>query len=136
MGRHFKDMHIACFTLKKKKIPPRSWAAVAHTYNLTYLGDWDREDPGLKPAQAYSSQDLQITGPKWTEGEAQAVEYLLHKHKALCSNPNPTKTQISRKFNIHWWFSPGLYHCGHKMIIFQLHTLYTFTMWPSAFSCK
>jgi hypothetical protein len=28
---------------------------------------------------------------KWTGGMAQAVELLLCKHKALSSNPNPTK---------------------------------------------
>jgi hypothetical protein len=30
-------------------------------------------------------------GAKWTGGMAQAVEYLLCKHKALSSNPTPTK---------------------------------------------
>jgi hypothetical protein len=39
------------------KIASPSQAPVAHTYNLSYLGDQDPED-GLKTAQAKSSQDL------------------------------------------------------------------------------
>jgi hypothetical protein len=52
----------------------------AHVCNPSYLGGWDPEDGGLKPAWATSSQDLPPTSPckitraKWTGGVAQAVD--------------------------------------------------------------
>jgi hypothetical protein len=33
---------------------------VAHTCNSSYLGSWDQEDRGLRPAQANSSQDSHL----------------------------------------------------------------------------
>jgi hypothetical protein len=70
----------------------KSWAPVAHAYSLSYLGDSDREDLGLRPGQANSLQDpvSQIIREKWTGGVAQAVESLLCKSKVLSSNPVPT----------------------------------------------
>jgi hypothetical protein len=55
------------------------WVVVAHAYNPSYLGGWDQEDYGSRPAQVNSSQDpiFKITRVKWTAGMAQAVECLL-----------------------------------------------------------
>jgi hypothetical protein len=41
----------------------------AHTCNPSYLGDWDGEGCGLRPAQANSSWDpiSKISRVKWTE---------------------------------------------------------------------
>jgi hypothetical protein len=54
---------------------------VAHAYNPSYLGGWDLEDCGLRPAWANSSWDSisKIPWAKWTGGVDQAVEYLLCK---------------------------------------------------------
>jgi hypothetical protein len=40
----------------------------AHTCNPSYLGDWDQEDHGSRPAQTNSSGDpvSKIARPKWT----------------------------------------------------------------------
>jgi hypothetical protein len=57
------------------------------------LGRLSSEDYSSRPEQANSSQDpvSKITGAKWIEGKAQAVKYLLCKHKALNSKPSLTK---------------------------------------------
>jgi hypothetical protein len=34
-----------------------SWLPVAYSYNSSYLGDWDQEDHGSRPAQANNSLD-------------------------------------------------------------------------------
>jgi hypothetical protein len=34
-----------------------SWALVTHTCNPSYVGGWDREDRGSKPAQMNTSWD-------------------------------------------------------------------------------
>jgi hypothetical protein len=72
-----------------------SQVLVAHTYNPRYLGGWDQEDCGSRPAWANSSQNpiSKIIRTKWTGGVAQAVEFLLCKCEALNSNPNPTKNE-------------------------------------------
>jgi hypothetical protein len=66
---------------------------VAHTCNPSYLGGWDWEYHGSRPAQANSLWDTisNITRAKWTGGVAQGVECLLCKHKALSSNLIPTR---------------------------------------------
>jgi hypothetical protein len=74
---------------------------VAHTYNPSYLGGWDREDHGLRSAQANSSWDP-LPPAKWTGGVAQEVEHLVHKHKALSSNPSSTKNKTTK------WIYPTL----------------------------
>jgi hypothetical protein len=43
---------------KSKTIKNWSQALVAYAYNPDYLGDWDREYHGLRPALANSSWDL------------------------------------------------------------------------------
>jgi hypothetical protein len=55
-------------------------------------------DHSLKPAQANSCRDSisKITKAKWNEGVAQAVQQLLCKHKAQCSNPIPQKTKQNK----------------------------------------
>jgi hypothetical protein len=58
--------------LKYSKEHP-SQALVAHSYNPSYSGSRDQEDPCLKPAQANSSQDPISKTPitKRTGGMAQ-----------------------------------------------------------------
>jgi hypothetical protein len=81
------------------------------TCNPSYLGGWDWEDYGSRPAQANSSQDFisQIIRTKWAESVVQVVECLLCKHEILSSNPNPTKKKknviIHKKYKI---FYPGI----------------------------
>jgi hypothetical protein len=43
---------------KKKNNKKRIWAPVVHTCNLSYSGDRDQEDHGLKPAWAHSHKTL------------------------------------------------------------------------------
>jgi hypothetical protein len=66
---------------------------MAHTCNPIYLGGWDWEDGGLRPALENSSQDpnSNITRTKVTEGVAQEVECLLCKCEAVSWNPSPIK---------------------------------------------
>jgi hypothetical protein len=49
---------------------------VAHACNPSYLGDWDQEDQGLRPAWENSLRDAisKITRAKWTGGVAQALQ--------------------------------------------------------------
>jgi hypothetical protein len=63
---------------------------VAHAYNPSYLGDWDR---GSRPAWTNSFRDpiFKITRAKWTGGVVQVVECLLCKCEILSSNSSPTK---------------------------------------------
>jgi hypothetical protein len=70
--------------LKYSKEHP-SQALVAHSYNPSYSGSRDQEDPCLKPAQANSSQDPISKTPitKRTGGMAQG--------EALSSNPSLKK---------------------------------------------
>jgi hypothetical protein len=67
--------------------------SVTHICNSSYLGGWDGEDQGSSPPWANSLwyPIFTITRIKWTGRVAQAVEPLLCKHKALSSNPSPTK---------------------------------------------
>jgi hypothetical protein len=76
-----------------------SQALVAHACNPSFLGGWDQEDCSSKPAWANSSQDpiSKISRVKWTKGEAQVVECLLSKRKALSSSPNPTKKFVEKR---------------------------------------
>jgi hypothetical protein len=78
---------------------------VAHTRNLSYLGEEDQKDPSLRSAPANSSQDpiSKITRAKWTGSMAQAVQHLLCKCEALYSNPSPTKEKRKEKQNKPTW---------------------------------
>jgi hypothetical protein len=54
-----------------------SWAPVAHACNISYSGDGDQKDHGLKPAQANSSQDPISKNPitkNWAGGVAQGED--------------------------------------------------------------
>jgi hypothetical protein len=62
----------------------KSWAPVAHTYNLCYSGGSDQEDQGLKPVQANNSRDPISKKIHHKKG---LVEWL----KVLSSNPSTTK---------------------------------------------
>jgi hypothetical protein len=66
-----------------------SWALVAHTCNPGYLGGWDQEDWSLRPAQANSSPDP-ISRKMDRRCVSSCRAPALH-HKALSSNPSPTK---------------------------------------------
>jgi hypothetical protein len=68
---------------------------VTHTCNLTYLGGWEQEDRGPRPAQGNSSWELisKIARAKWIGGRAQEVEHQLCKHEVFSSNPRLTHTQ-------------------------------------------
>jgi hypothetical protein len=73
--------------------------SVAHACNPNYLGGWDQEDNGSRPALANSSQEpiSKITRAKWTGGLTQTVECLLGKHKALNLNPSSNPQKNNRK---------------------------------------
>jgi hypothetical protein len=56
---------------------------------------------GVEPALVALNQIMdgaisKTTRAKWTGGVAQVVEGLLCKHKALSSNPSPTKNKMGR----------------------------------------
>jgi hypothetical protein len=63
---------------------------VAPAYNPRYLGIWDWEDRGLRPAQANRSRtpSPKLIRTKWTGGVGQVVEFLLCKDKPH-SPPSP-----------------------------------------------
>jgi hypothetical protein len=67
-----------------------SQALVAHACNPSYSGGRDREDCGLKPAQANSSARPYLEKPFTKIG---LVEWL--KVKALSSSPSTTKKKKS-----------------------------------------
>jgi hypothetical protein len=71
----------------------QSGTLVVHTCNHIYLGGWDQEDCGSKPAQSNILWDSisKITWAKWTRSMAQSVESLLGKCEALSSDPIPPK---------------------------------------------
>jgi DNA phosphorothioation-dependent restriction protein DptG len=73
-----------------------------HTFNPSYLGSWDQEDHGSRPAWANSSWDSisKITRAKWTEGLAQVVEYLFSKHEAMSLNHKNLKKKKELWFRI------------------------------------
>jgi hypothetical protein len=60
-------------------------APVAYAYNPSYLGDWELENWGSRPAQESSLQDpiSKIITAKWTGGVAQKVDHLLCKNEIL-----------------------------------------------------
>jgi hypothetical protein len=72
------------------------WMPVAPTCNPSYLGGWDQEDHGSRPAWKNSSKDSmsKITREIWTGGVAQVVDNLLCKCKALSSNSSLTKKKV------------------------------------------
>jgi hypothetical protein len=74
-----------------------SQVLVARTYNPCYLGVWDQEDWGSRPAQASSSQYTisKTTRAKGAGGVPQVVECLLCKCKALSSKPSPNKKKLT-----------------------------------------
>jgi hypothetical protein len=78
---------------------------VAHACNSSYLGGWDQEAHGLRPAWANRSQDpiCKITTVKWTGPVVQAIECLLCKHKALSSNPSLIKNEkrVAYSYYLH-----------------------------------
>jgi hypothetical protein len=63
---------------------------VARSCNPSYLGGWDQEDWGRRPAPANTSWDP-ISKITRTGGVTQAVEHLLCKQETLNSNLSPTK---------------------------------------------
>jgi hypothetical protein len=79
------------FILNSQMTFPKLLVMVAHAHRPRYLGHWDCEDLSLKPDHENSSWDpiSKVKRTKWTGGEAQVVELLLCKHKALSSNPSP-----------------------------------------------
>jgi hypothetical protein len=84
-------------------------APVAHTCNSSYLGDWDWENHGSKPAWANSLWDpiSKISGAKCVRGMPQAVECLLCNREALNSNPSPLqkKHMVSQKCVFYTYIS-------------------------------
>jgi hypothetical protein len=75
----------------------KSQTPAAHACNPSYLGGWDQEDCGSRPAWANSSQDpiSKITRAKWTEGVAQVIQW-----EAQSSSPSPTKKKKKPKQNL------------------------------------
>jgi hypothetical protein len=73
-----------------------SQALVTHACNPIYLGGWDQEDRGSKPAQANISWTpiSKIISAKWTgsvaQGVAQSHEFKLQSHqkKKILENLN------------------------------------------------
>jgi hypothetical protein len=47
-------------------------APVTHTYNPSYLGGWDGEDHGLRPAWADTSQDPHLQNNQSENGQSVA----------------------------------------------------------------
>jgi hypothetical protein len=74
-----------------------SGVPVTQAYIPSYLGGWDQEDHGSRPAWANSLQDpiSKITKTKWIGSVAQVVECLLCRCKALSSNPRHTHTHTT-----------------------------------------
>jgi hypothetical protein len=79
---------------------------VAHARNPSYVGGWDQEDHGLRPAWAKSSWDpiSKITRAKLPRGVVQVVEYLQHRHweVLLNSNYSPTKKKKKKSIETGW----------------------------------
>jgi hypothetical protein len=75
------------------------WALLAYACNPSYLGGWDWENRGSRPAWANSPWDpiSKITREKWTGGVAHVVGCLLLNHKVMHSNPSPTKKKKKKK---------------------------------------
>jgi hypothetical protein len=83
---------------KKKPKLHVGMAPMAHACNPSYLGGWDWEDRGSRPAPANNLRDppiFKITTAKWTRGVAQVVESLLCTYEALSSNSSPTKNHLN-----------------------------------------
>jgi hypothetical protein len=75
---------------KKKKKSLLGWPLVAHSYNPSYCGGRDQQDPGSKPVQADISRG-QNSQYKRLLPVTQKVEHLPSKRKALSSNPSTSK---------------------------------------------
>jgi hypothetical protein len=77
---------------------------VAHIWNPSYLGGWDQEDWGSRPAWANILQDpiSKLTRVKWTGSVAQAVEHLVCKCEALSSNSGYTHTHTHTHTQSYW----------------------------------
>jgi hypothetical protein len=79
---------------------------MALTCNPSYLGGWDREDHGLRPAWANSSRDhvSKITTAKWTGGAAQVIEHLFASTKSWVQTlvPAQNKTKPDSHANQAW----------------------------------
>jgi hypothetical protein len=75
------------------------WALLAYACNPSYLGGWDWENRGSRPAWANSPWDpiSKITREKWTGGVAHVVGCLLLNHKVMHSNPSPTKKKKKKR---------------------------------------
>jgi hypothetical protein len=74
---------------------------VTHVCNVSYLGRWDWEDSGSRPAWQNSLWDLisKISRAKWTGSVAQIAAYLLYRCEALSSNLSPTKKENKKRGN-------------------------------------
>jgi hypothetical protein len=86
---------------------------VANIYNPSYLGGWDQEDHGMRPArQIVWETPMSKMEQKWIGGMAQAAECLPSKYGPLSSKPilpkqNKTK-QKSKRDQVEWRWSGGL----------------------------
>jgi hypothetical protein len=88
---HAPSYIINNFKKQSIKILGFSWVPVVHIYNPSYLGGWDQENSGLRPAWANRLWDpspiSKITREKWTG----VVAYLLCECEVLSLKPNSTK---------------------------------------------
>jgi hypothetical protein len=76
---------------------------VAHAYKpSTWEAEIKRAVVQDQPGQKVNETPIsEITRAKWTGGVAQVVECMLCKHRALSTNPSPTKKKKKKKMQRH-----------------------------------
>jgi hypothetical protein len=101
-----------------------SWVLVVHTCNPNYLGSWDLEDYGFRPAWQIVCETpiSKLTRIKWTGGMAQALQCLLWKHKILSSNSILSKKRKKWERTYPYLF---IYFCIFLIFMLGGGTLYS-----------
>jgi hypothetical protein len=90
-----------------------SWAPVAHTCNLNYLGGRNQEDHPSKPPWTNSSRDPVSEKPKAQTGLLESLKwYSACLARPLSLNPNTTKRE--RKNYLWSWVPPLSYSSYQK----------------------
>jgi hypothetical protein len=101
---------------------------VVHTYKTSYLGGWDLEDQGLKPAQANSRRDPipKITKMDcWCGSRGRTPALQVRSPEFKPKTPSPTNQPINKQMNkyIH------TYVCIHLYIYIDTLTCMYLCIW-------